>query len=199
MLIDIHTHRPTAARTIRTAGIHPWRADEEEALLEAGLADLEAAAAAGSIDAVGEIGLDHACTADRARQAALFARQLAIAERHRLPVVLHVVRAFEEAMRMLRQHRPGAVILHGFIGSAQQAERAVAAGCHLSFGERSCRSPRTVGALRATPSERLFVETDESETPIETIYAQVAALRGTTPAALAEAVAANYEKLFGKQ
>lgn len=199
MLIDIHTHRPTTARTIRTAGIHPWRADETDARLEAELETLEAAAAAGSIDAVGEIGLDHACTADRGRQAALFERQLAIAERHRLPVVLHVVRAFEEVMHALRRHRLAAVILHGFIGSAQQAERALSAGCCLSFGERSCRSPRTVEALRITPSDRLFIETDESEIPIEAICAQVAALRGTTPGALAEAVAANHEKLFGKQ
>lgn len=154
----------------------------------------EAAAAA---DAVGEIGLDFARRdLDPERQLRLFRAQLDVAQRHGKPVVLHVVRAFEEAMRELRGRRLAAAILHGFIGSREQAARAVAAGCSLSFGARTFASPRTIEALRATPSERLFVETDESPVPIETIHARIARLRGIAPEALLGILRANYERLF---
>ena len=121
--IDIHTHRPTAAQTIRCVGIHPWQAAATDALP----ATFEEAAAAA--DAVGEIGLDFARReVDPARQLRLFRAQLDTAERLGKPVMLHVVRAFEEAMRELRGRRLAGVILHGFVGSKEQAARAVAAG-----------------------------------------------------------------------
>ena len=195
-LIDIHTHHATDARTIRTAGIHPWKADE---LVDAELAALEAAAKAGEIDAIGEIGLDFACRADRSLQLVHFRQQLDLAERFGLPVVLHVVRSFDEVVIELQERHLAAVILHGFIGSPQQATRAVRAGYYLSFGERSLRSARTIGSMRKIPLSRLFVETDESLTPIEAIYARVAEVRGLTPDALAQAVTANYERIFGIQ
>ncbi len=189
--VDIHTHRPTTAQTIRCVGIHPWEADAVEAL-PAGFDEAVAAA-----DAVGEIGLDFARRdLNPERQLRLFRAQLDAAERHEKPVVLHVVRAFEAVMRELKGRRPAGVILHGFVGSPEQAARAVAAGCYLSFGERTFASPRTIEALRATPAERLFVETDESATPIGTIHARIAALRGITPEALLGIVRTNYERLF---
>lgn len=200
--VDIHTHRPTGARTIRTAGIHPWRAVETEAVLEEELKRLETKLSEEPVDAVGEIGLDFARRelrdpAIRSRQSALFRRQLDLAERNGKPVVLHVVRAFEETMRELDGRRLPAVILHGFIGSPEQAARALAAGYYLSFGERTARSPRTIEALRATPPDRLFVESDESPTPIAAIYASIADLAGIPLEELRQAAARNYERLFG--
>lgn len=192
--IDIHTHRPTAAQTIRCVGIHPWQAAATDALP----ATFEEAAAAA--DAVGEIGLDFARReVDPARQLRLFRAQLDTAERLGKPIVLHIVRAFEEAMRELRRRRLAGVILHGFVGSKEQAARAVAAGYFLSFGARTAASKRTIEALRATPLDRLFVETDDSPIPIERILAQVADLRGVPPETLLQAVRTNYERLFGTQ
>ena len=87
--------------------------------------------------------------------------------------------------------------MHGFIGSPEQARQALGRGHFLSFGERTFASPKTLAALRATPLERLFVETDESDTPIETLYARIAEARGTDAETLRRAVRANYERIFG--
>lgn len=191
--IDIHTHRPADGRTtIRTAGIHPWDA----ATVDPAEAVRRIDRAAANIDAVGEIGLDFAAAADRGAQEELFRAQLGAAVRLGLPVVLHCVRAFEETMRALRGGEPRAVIFHGFIGSAVQAQRATARGYMLSFGERSLRSPRTLEALRQTPDERLFLETDDSETPIGEIYARAAAVRACTVGELAAITETNYERIF---
>ena len=189
MVTDIHTHNAhTQAQTIDTVGIHPWHAHEAD------ISAVEAAVA--EVDAVGEIGMDFACDVPKEVQMAIFRAQLALAERHKKAVVLHCVRAFEEVVKVLSEYRLRAVIFHGFIGSVEQAQQAVAQGFYLSFGERTFRSPKTIEALRSTPLSRIFVETDESTTPIEEIYARIAELRGISTAELIAATEENFRRIF---
>ena len=191
MVTDIHTHNAhTQAQTIDTVGIHPWHAlDDDLSAIEPAVAD---------VDAIGEIGLDYACDVPREVQIALFRAQLALAERYEKAVVLHCVRAFEEVMKVLAEYRLKAVIFHGFIGSVEQAQRAIAQGFYLSFGERTFRSPKSIEAMRSTPLSQLFVETDESTTPIEEIYAQLAELRGISVAELIAATEENFRRIFNQ-
>ncbi len=184
--IDIHTHNFTGRHIeLRAFGIHPWDAESvdfstlDEALFS-------------QAQAIGEIGLDYACKVDKAQQEELFCRQLEIAERLQKPVVLHCVKAFEPTMNLLLKYSLKAVVFHGFIGSKQQAEAAIGRGYYLSFGHRTARSPKSIEALRTTPLNRLFVETDESTRPIEDIYDEIASLRGITTEELAEAIHENY-------
>ncbi len=189
MVTDIHTHNTqTQAQTIVAVGIHPWHA------LEADLSAVEAQIA--DADAVGEIGLDLACDVPREVQMDVFRAQLALAERHQKAVVLHCVRAFEEVMKVLADYNLPAVIFHGFIGSPEQAQRAVTQGYYLSFGERTFRSPKTIEAMHSTPLSSLFIETDESPTPIEKIYDKIAELRGISVAELKEATERNFRAIF---
>ena len=191
MVTDIHTHNAhTQAQTIDTVGIHPWHAlDDDLSAIEPAVAD---------VDAIGEIGLDYACDVPKEVQIALFRAQLALAERYEKAVVLHCVRAFEEVMKVLAEYRLKAVIFHGFIGSVEQAQRAIAQGFYLSFGERTFRSPKSIEAMRSTPLSQLFVETDESTTPIEEIYAQLAELRGISVAELIAATEENFRRIFNQ-
>ena len=192
MIIDIHTHNvQTHSQTIGTVGIHPWHA------LVGEIAEVEQIAP--SADVIGEIGLDFVCDVPREIQITIFRAQLAIAEQHKKAVVLHCVKAFEEVMKIVAEYHLQAVIFHGFIGSVEQAQRAVAQGFYLSFGERTFRSPKTIEALRSTPLSHLFVETDESATPIEEIYAQIAELRGVDIGTLTEAIKTNFDKIFKEQ
>ena len=178
-LIDIHTHRkePDAAalRSIRlgtdavpsdgslfSAGIHPW--DSEKADPQ-GLRQLETLPCA----AIGEIGLDYAVSVDRTAQREWLVRQLEIARRRGLPVILHCVKAYNEMLPTLRPFDIPAVF-HGFAGSKQLAGQVLKAGYYLSFGETAFRSSKTADALRNTPSDRLFLETDESAAGIGSIY-----------------------------
>ena len=193
--VNIHTHRCRATETtIRTVGIHPYEATKAD---EGLVAEMELGVA--EADAVGEIGLDFAIDADRDIQRNLFARQLAIAERLHKPIVLHCVRAFEPVMDTLRGIRVPAVIFHGFIGSAEQAQRAVERGYYLSFEERTLRSPKSIEALRSIPLTRVFVETDDSPTPIEELYVRIAALLDISAEELMLQTRENFEHIFGKR
>lgn len=189
--INIHTHvtRDDATQIV-TVGIHPWDAESVDTeQLQLPLA---------SAQAIGEIGLDFACTVDRNAQKALFNKQLQIAEQSELPVVLHCVKAFEPTMKMLEAHPLKAVIFHGFIGSSEQMQQAIARGYYLSFGERTFSSPRTVEALRHAPSTNIFLETDVSDTPISEIYRCAAETRGVDIERLKEQIEDNYKRIFDK-
>ena len=189
MVVDIHTHNAlTQAQTIDTVGIHPWHA------VECDIRTIEVAAM--GVDAIGEIGLDFACDVPHERQIEVFRAQLAIAERLKKPVILHCVRAFEEVMKILSDYHLPVVIFHGFIGSKEQAQRAVKQGYYLSFGERTFRSPKTIEAMRSTPLSNLFVETDESATPIEEIYEKIAELRGISTTELTAITEENFSRIF---
>lgn len=193
--VDIHTHHPaTDVITLVSTGVHPWDAER--------LCGTTPAAALPGLDAaeaIGEIGLDFARGPEREVQFAVFRAQLQLACERALPVVLHCVRAFEPLMCELAVTEPRAVIFHGFIGSPEQAQQALARGYYLSFGVRTFASPRSLAALRTTPLDRLFVETDTAPDPIGEVYARVAEARGVTVDALRQATLENYVRIFGKQ
>ena len=170
-----------------------------EVLFAADLCGVDRIFSVGGAQAVGETGLDFVRGADRAAQLSALRTQLRLARERGLPVVLHCVRAFEPVMLELAAREPRAVIFHGFIGSPEQARRALEKGYYLSFGVRTFSSPKTLEALRETPPGQLFLETDDSDTGIEEVYAHAAAVRGTTVEALKRATTENYERIFAPQ
>ena len=189
-LVDIHTHNPRQGVLSPTmAGIHPWDAERNLPMPDFSACDI-----------VGETGLDYAKEVSREAQQELFLRHLTAAERLEKPVVLHVVKSFEDVMLALKKHRLQSVVFHGFIGSREQAQRAISEGYYLSFGDRSLRSPRTREVIATINPENLFCETDDrDDISIEEIYAEVAKLRGTTQEELASEIEKNYRRLFDKR
>ena len=216
--VNIHTHRRTgegievvSVMAGRDAvpdppfsiGIHPWqlgggngRGDFISKQLEEAFCEIMTAPAA----AIGEIGLDHAIPADHAEQKTIFFAQLRVAQERGLPIILHCVRAFEPTCEILAANNfANPVIFHGFIGSPEQAARAAKAGYYLSFGVRSLDSPKTVEAMKHTPLDRLFLETDDTPIPIAEIYARAVEIIAVPMEEFTQSIHANYTRLFSKQ
>jgi TatD DNase family protein len=171
------------------AGIHPW--DAYKALSLPNLEDC---------DIIGETGLDLSCGVDIEQQRELFKWHLEQAEKLKKPIVLHVVRSFEQVIKMLQNRAIQGVVFHGFIGSQQQATEALKRGYYLSFGERSLRSSRSREAIAATPIDRLFAETDDNPLlAIETIYDAIAEIKGISCESLAEQIEKNYKTLISSR
>ncbi|WP_374664132.1 TatD family hydrolase [Ramlibacter sp.] len=165
-------------------GIHPLftgMATDED------LATLDAALAAGPDDprlvAVGEIGLDYFVPGlDGPRQERFYAEQLALAQRHGLPVILHVRRSADALLRQLRR-RPVGGIAHAFNGSLQQAKAFVDLGFRLGFGgaltfERALQLRRLAQAL---PLDALVLETDAPDIPPQWLYRDAQARAAGAP------------------
>jgi TatD DNase family protein len=146
-------------------GIHPLTVDQAD---EADLDALDTLLAQGRAVAVGEIGLDHYVPGfDVARQGAFFTAQLDLARRYGLPVILHVRRAQDAVLAVLRQARVTGGIAHAFNGSFQQAGAFIELGFKLGFGgamtyEGSRRIRRLAAEL---PLDAIVLETDAPDMP----------------------------------
>jgi len=122
--------------------------------------------------AVGEIGLDYFVPGlDPERQEFYYTEQLLLAQRHGLPVILHVRRSADRLLRALRR-TPVRGIAHAFNGSAQQAEEFVRLGFKLGFGgtvtyERSLQIRRLAAGL---PLSAIVLETDSPDIPPHWLY-----------------------------
>jgi TatD DNase family protein len=126
--------------------------------------------------AVGEIGLDFFVPGlDAHHQEFVFREQVALAQRHRLPVVLHVRRSADRLLKYLR--RSGVTgIAHAFNGSEQQAAEFVRLGFKLGFGgavtyERALQLRRLATEL---PLDAIVLETDSPDIPPHWLYRTVA-------------------------
>ena len=210
---NIHTHRPPTLEPKESigissyrlgydsvlppapfsAGIHPWDATEAYHRLPELLQQLKRCGAA----AVGDIGLAHASgRRNESCQTTVLTAQLQSASALRLPVIIHCVKAFELLMELLAAYSLPAVIFHGYTGSPQQTERLFAAGYYLSVGPISLRSPKTEASLREAPLHRLFIETDDSDVPIEQMYTAVGALLNIPVPELKADIYQNFKTVF---
>jgi TatD DNase family protein len=127
--------------------------------------------------AVGEIGLDgfvpEINTPEAfAKQTHFFEAQLQIAQRHQLPVILHVRRSADGLLKGLRQFPVAGGIAHAFNGSLQQAKLFIEMGFKLGFGGAMTYERAT--KLRALaielPLSALVLETDAPDIPPHWMY-----------------------------
>jgi TatD DNase family protein len=204
-------------------GIHPLFVPQAD---EADLDALDAALLAHRDDprlvAVGEIGLDffvpELCTpAMRERQWHFYRTQLGLAQRHGLPVILHVRRSADWLLKGLRQCPVVGGIAHAFNGSDVQAQAFVDRGFKLGFGGAMTfdTARRLRHLAQQLPDSALVLETDAPDIPPHWLYvtaaeraagrpqgingpsqlpriaAVMAELRATTPEALMRQTSAN--------
>jgi len=147
-------------------GLHPMFTKHHQ---ESHLHDLEMALSVGPISAIGEIGLDYyKSDTNRHLQVDLFNSQMSIAKEAGLPVVLHVRKAHDEVLKILRLNNfTEGGIVHAFNGSEVQAKRFIERGFKLGFGG-AMTYPRAVKLhqLASTlPLDSLVLETDAPDMP----------------------------------
>ncbi len=116
--------------------------------------------------AVGEIGLDYFIkTLDKERQQIFFESQLVLACDFDLPVILHVRKAHDESIRVLKKNRVKGGIVHAFNGSFQQARQYLDLGFKLGFGGALTfdRARHLRKLARQLPLEAIVLETDSPD------------------------------------
>lgn len=143
-----------------SAGVHPHEAGKATTGY---LDELRERAAHPRIVAIGEIGLDyHYDFAPRDVQRQVFLDQLALADKLKLPIIIHTREAWDDTFAILQEHWRGPGIMHCFSGGPSEAERCLALGFHLAFGGVVTFPKATAvqDAARITPDDRLLIETD---------------------------------------
>ena len=205
-LLDFHTHRPDAEHAIisvdprqfdpqpglwYSVGYHPW--DVVDTLSEEDMDLLRQCALHPQVLAIGETGLDALKGADLSVQEAAFARHLSLAAAVGKPVVAHSVRTARQILDLRRKMHCAdvALAIHGMRGNEHVARMFLDAGCYLSFGSRF--NPE---ALRATPLDRLLIETDDGTAAIDEVAAALAQALGLTGQEVETLAAANIRRFI---
>ncbi|MBQ9761162.1 MAG: TatD family hydrolase [Clostridia bacterium] len=176
---DLQNSRAAVAQAMRhdgmyaAVGIHPGDChflpdadvvlEELEKLIGSG-ADRRAK----KIVALGEIGLDYHydhygdIPMDREKEAYFFTRQLEMAERLGLPVIIHDREAHGDCFETVLRYPNVRGVFHSFSGSAEMARELTRRGWYISFsGTMTFKNAERVrAAARAVPRDRLLIETD---------------------------------------
>lgn len=212
MFYNLHTHRFTNNSEITelvnqypwefvadipqySIGIHPWYIVENR--LESDLQFMEQKLQLPECWALGECGLDKRIDIPMALQTEVFEKQIALAEKYRKPLVLHLVAAYQELIA-IHKKRPikVPVILHGFSKNEQTAKALLDCGFYLSFGKYLLRNPELAAVFRSIPNDRFFLETDTIEETLMEVYDKASVIKALSLTELKNQVGLNWRKVF---
>jgi TatD DNase family protein len=178
MFINIHTHSTASKAQAIISLYEQFEQTKEPGLYSIGLHplylqhatmdDVKQWAVYERVVAIGECGLDKLSSFSMEQQQQLFYQQVLLANELKKPLVVHCVRAFDEALAVLKQAQVP-VIFHGFNKSKELAQQLVDKGYYISLGT-ALQQERMQEVLRLIPVTQLFLETDVADVSIEAVY-----------------------------
>ena len=201
-----------------TLGFHPERLDTSWAELAAVVAQIQAQRA--RVVAFGEIGLPHysrleqRMTEEQARQREAFLHALVqAAARLALPVVLHAPHATAAvALEIVKRYQPPGAVFHWHKSPPETTRAICQAGYYISVTPEVCYRDRDRQLVQMVPLENLLLESDgpwpyggefagHPTTPalVARVATEVAQLKGVAVAEVHRAIAANVQRVFGRE
>ncbi len=162
-----------------SAGVHPWWIEdysaEEIEKLKIHVANL---AHAHKLWAIGETGIDRTLPELMDQQIELFLWHLDLAEKEKLPMVIHNVRSGSDFLEILKDRKATTPwIFHDFRGSEQMMRDLLRLHplSYFSFGLSIDNSQQVRELVSLVPLESLFLETDsQKHLDIHDIYLRAA-------------------------
>lgn len=213
--IDIHTHyeRQTAevlsvlnvnlglnesyraSYEACSVGIHPWHIERTQVVQH--FFQLEDICKKENAIAVGEIGLDKTIDMPIELQSRVFEQQIEIADYHQKPIIVHCVRAFSELIALRKRQKTNVpFIVHGFQKNEQILHELLRHDFYISCGASLLiQENQATRTLPLIPTERLFLETDVKNTPIEGVYIAAASILNVELDALCTQISSNFRKI----
>ncbi|MCU9615300.1 TatD family hydrolase [Caldibacillus lycopersici] len=164
--------------------------------------------------AIGEMGLDyHWDKSPKDIQKEIFRKQIRLAKKLKLPIVIHNREATDDIMTILKEEHAEEVggIMHCFSGSPEIAKECVKMNFYISLGGpvtfKNAKKPKEVA--KEVPLEKLLIETDcpylaphpfrgkrNEPAYVRLVAEEIAAIKEITLEELAEATTRNAKALF---
>ena len=198
-------------KVLAAIGVHPWtvinqtdnQLDKFEELIEENRE---------YVIAIGEIGLDGQYTQDEdpmKRQKGVFRFFLELAERKKLPVVVHSRLAVDDVIDTLSSFHLPKVLLHWYSGPAEKLRLIGERGYLISVGPSVCYSRRIMEIACQADLDIILTETDgpvKYHGPFEgkvtkpsfviDVVRKLAEIKSLSPDNVRETVWANFQKLI---
>lgn len=192
-------------------GLHP---DEVGDLTKERLAFMEKQCAHEKVVAVGEIGLDYYWDNEsRELQKHWFVKQLELARKLNLPVIIHSRDAAEDTLEIMKEHAQGLRgVIHCFSYSKEMAKEYVKMGFFIGIGGVVTfkNGKKLKEVVEAIPLERILLETDcpylapepyrgkrNSSIYLNHVAQTIGAIKGATCEEVVKQTEKNGKELFG--
>lgn len=195
-----------------SVGVHPEEVGE---LDEQDLEYLEKMSAHNKVRAIGEIGLDYYYDdVEKDVQKYWFKRQIELAQKVELPVIIHDRDAHGDCMEILKSFDMEKIdgVMHCFSGSAEMASELVEMGMYIGIGGvvtfKNAKKVRK--AIEAVPLDRVLIETDcpylapephrgtrNNSALMHFTAEKIAELKGVSKAEVEKATFKNAMRLYG--
>ena len=193
--IDVDNHVNVDVTFFYSIGIHPWYSETQ------GIGGLESRCLGDmNLKAIGECGIDRVCGIDIEIQKDVFIKQIEISEQYNKPMIIHAVRSHSDILSIRKETKAKMPwIIHGFQGNKQIVTQYLRHNIYLSLGDVLFKNEsRATELLKLIPSERLFLETDDSDRSIAEVYEKASVLSGRSLNDLRSDIFNNFVKIFGK-
>ena len=140
-------------------GVHP---EGISVMTDNDLVRLEEMLSSPNAVALGEIGLDYKYDYPKDLQLHWFEKQLSLARRLNVPVIIHDRDAHGDCMDMIRKYKPAKCVFHCYSGSVEMAKELVSYGYMISFtGVITFKNAaKLLDVVRFVPIENILIETD---------------------------------------
>ncbi len=221
-MVVVGFDEPTIKKAIQIAETYDfiyasvgWHPVDAVDMTDEHLAWIEELAQHPKVVALGEMGLDyHWDKSPKEVQKDVFRRQIRLARKVNLPIIIHNRDATEDVVTILKEEHVEEVggIMHCFTGSIEVAKQCMDMNMYISFGGpvtfKNAKKPKEVAA--ELPLDKLLIETDcpyltphpfrgKRNEPgyVSYVAEQIAELKGITYEELADITTANAKKLFG--
>jgi TatD DNase family protein len=210
--INIHTHLPSEEGAISiynagedpealkdhgfiSIGIHPWYIRELNVV--SAFDFMRKNAANEKVLFIGECGLDKLVEVPMPEQEKIFIAQIKIAEEVKKPLIIHCVKAFDELIRIKKEQKIKIpVIIHGFNNNEQIAAQLLSNGFYLSFGKALLKEDSNAQkVIQQTDSTNFFLETDDGNHSIKSIFDKASQLKNIPVDELKEQMYINFKNL----
>ncbi|MCA1057248.1 TatD family hydrolase [Rossellomorea aquimaris] len=220
-MVVVGFDRPTIERAMElveryeflyaSVGWHPVDAID---MTDGDLAWIEELASHPKVVAIGEMGLDyHWDKSPKEIQKEVFRKQIHLAKRVKLPIIIHNREATQDIVDILREEGAEEVggIMHCFSGSAEIAKECVDMNFYISLGGpvtfKNAKKPKEVA--QEIPLEKLLIETDcpylaphpnrgkrNEPAYVKLVAEQIAELKGIPLEEVENVTTQNANKLF---
>ncbi|MED3690056.1 TatD family hydrolase [Peribacillus butanolivorans] len=221
-MVVVGFDRPTITRAMElietydfmyaAVGWHPVDAID---MTEEDLKWIEELSSHPKVVAIGEMGLDyHWDKSPKAIQMEVFRKQIRLAKKVGLPIIIHNREATADIVNILKEEEASEVggIMHCFSGSAETAMECIDMNFYISLGGpvtfKNAKKPKEVAA--AVPLDRLLIETDcpylaphpyrgkrNEPSYVKLVAEQIAEIKQLSVEEVSQATTDNAKKLFG--
>ncbi len=141
-------------------GIHPAYTTENDDLPIAEIEELISS----KIKAIGEIGLDYFREHNKDNQKQAFIKQIKLAKKYYLPIVVHTRESLEDTWEIIKQYPDQKFLLHSWSGDVDLTKEIIALRDNIWFSYNGITTFNNAQKQRDTikyiPLDRLLLETD---------------------------------------